>query len=162
MNRELTMKNRTITMLMRNWGLPIAVFCSLTFLFAISAAAAEFVSVKKDEVNLRSGPGTDHQVLFQLPAGDPLQVFERQWEWINVRDYENDRGWIYEGLVSKAPHVIVTVQDGNIRSGPGTEHDKIGKVVKDVILEKKEQKGDWLKVSHPLLNGWIYKNLVWP
>jgi hypothetical protein len=25
-----------------------------------------------------------------------------------------------------------------------------------------EQKGDWVKVSHPDLTGWVHKDLVWP
>ena len=126
------------------------------------AAAAEFVSVVKDGVNLRSGPDTTHEILFQLPEGYPLQVLERKKEWIKVRDYENDKGWIYGGLVAKTPYVIVKVKDGNIRSGPGTEYEKSGKVIRDVILRKTGAKGDWIKISHPMLTGWIYKQLVWP
>ncbi len=152
------MENRTLAMLIRVWILSVTLSC----LFAVSVGATEFVSVIKDGVNLRSGPGTDHEILFQLPAGYPLQVLERGDSWLKVRDYENDRGWIYEGLVSAAPYVIVKVNDGNIRSGPGTDHDKAGRVIRDVILRKIGQKGDWIKVSHPKLTGWIYKKLVWP
>jgi uncharacterized protein YraI len=54
------------------------------------------------------------------------------------------------------------VKDGNVRSGPGTRYDKVGKVVREVILKQVDRKGDWIKVSDPRLTGWIYKNLVWP
>jgi SH3-like domain-containing protein len=124
--------------------------------------AAEYVSVVKDGVNLRSGPTTSHEILFQLPAGYPLKVLERVPKWIKVSDYENDKGWIYAGLVSKTPYVIVTADEGNVRSGPGTNHDKIGKVVRDVILKKIGTEGNWFQVRHPELTGWIYRNLVWP
>jgi SH3-like domain-containing protein len=134
-----------------------------TLLLAASAAsAAEFVSVVKDGVNLRSNPDTNADVLFQLPAGYPLQVIERKDDWINVSDYENDKGWISATLVSNAPHVIVKTERGNIRSGPGTDQPQAGKVVRDVILKKLDQQGDWIKVSHPQLTGWINKQLVWP
>ena len=36
------------------------------------ACAAEYLSVAKDGVNLRSGPNTTSEVLYQLPAGYPL------------------------------------------------------------------------------------------
>ncbi|MCI5219228.1 MAG: peptide-binding protein [Candidatus Electrothrix sp. LOE2] len=124
--------------------------------------AAEYVSVVKDGVNLRSGPTTSHEVLFQLPAGYPLKVLEREKKWIKVSDYEDDKGWIYAGLVSKTPYVIVKADEGNVRSGPGTNYDKVGKVVRDVILKKVGTDGDWFKISHPELTGWIYSNLVWP
>lgn len=131
-------------------------------LAASAASAAEFVSVVKDGVNLRSGPDTSANVLFQLPAGYPLQVLERKGDWINVSDYENDKGWISTALVSSTPHVIVKAERGNIRSGPSTEQPQAGKVVRDVILKKLDQQGEWIKVSHPQLTGWIHKQLVWP
>ena len=135
---------------------------ALAILLTGAAEAAEFVSVVKDGVNLRSGPSTGNEVLFQLPAGYPLKVLDREKKWIKVSDYENDKGWIYAGLVSETPYVIVKVDEGNVRSGPGTNYDKIGKVVRDVILRKVETNGDWFKVSHPELTGWIYSSLVWP
>ncbi len=140
--------------------------CILTAVLAImmtgTLEAAEFVSVVKDGVNLRSGPTTSHEILFQLPAGYPLKVLEREKKWIKVSDYENDKGWIYASLVSKTPYVIVKADEGNVRSGPGTNHDKIGKVVRDVILKKVGTEGNWFQVRHPELTGWIYRNLVWP
>lgn len=140
--------------------------CMLTAALAVmltgAAGAAEFVSVVKDGVNLRSGPTTKHDVLFQLPAGYPLKVLEREKKWLKVSDYEDDKGWIYAGLVSSTPYVIVKVDEGNVRSGPGTNFDKIGKVVRDVIMKRVDTDGDWIKVSHPELTGWIYSNLVWP
>jgi SH3-like domain-containing protein len=131
-------------------------------LAASAASAAEFVSVVKDGVNLRSNPDTSADVLFQLPAGYPLQVIERKGDWINVSDYENDKGWISASLVSSVPHVIVKTERGNVRSGPGTDQPQAGKVVRDVILKKLDQQGEWIKVSHPQLTGWIHKQLVWP
>lgn len=152
--REIAMRHRTLLA-----GMLMLLAATMQ---APVVTAAEFVSVSKDGVNLRSGSTTDSTVLFELPAGYPLEVLERKGEWLNVRDYENDKGWIYANLTSSTPYVIVKASKGNIRSGPGTEYDPTGKVVRDVILQKVEQKGDWLKIHHPQLTGWIHKNLVWP
>ena len=155
------MKQRGIAMQHRTLLAVMLILLAATMLASV-VAAAEFVSVSKDGVNLRSGPTTDSAVLFELPAGYPLQVLERKGDWLNVSDYENDKGWIYASLTSSTPYVIVKVNRGNVRSGPGTDYDQVGKVVRDVILQKVEQKGDWLKIHHPQLTGWIHKNLVWP
>jgi SH3-like domain-containing protein len=131
--------------------------------FAAAASAAEFVSVVKDGVNLRSAPDTASGVLFQLPAGYPLQIIERKGDWLNVSDYENDKGWISASLVSKVPYVIVKAAKGNIRADAGTDAPQVGRVVSEVILKKIDQQGDWIKVSHPQLSsGWIHQQLVWP
>jgi SH3-like domain-containing protein len=131
--------------------------------FALGTAlAAEYVSVVKDGVNLRSGPKTDAPVLYQLPAGYPLEVLSKEGQWLKVSDYEGDKGYITEALVSKTPYVIVKVKECKVRSGPSTNDPVVGNGVKDVIFKKGEQKGDWIKVTHPELTGWVHKDLVWP
>lgn len=124
--------------------------------------SAEYVSVAKDGVNLRSGPDTKYSVLYELPEGYPLQVLSRNGEWIKVSDFENDQGWIFSSLVSQQSYVIVTVKEGNVRSGAGVNNEKVGEVVREVILKKIENQGDWIHVEHPKLNGWIHRKLVWP
>jgi len=124
--------------------------------------AAEYVSVAKDGVNLRSGPDTKYSVLFELPEGYPLKVLSRNGQWLKVSDFENDEGWIFSSLVNKNDHVIVTVKEGNVRSGPGINNDKVGEVVREVLLKKVGQQGDWIQVEHPKLKGWIHRKLVWP
>ena len=152
------MKKRTLQQ-----GVKIGVVAGLlVFGSAFTAMAAEYVSVVKDGVNLRSGPDTKYEVLFQLPKGYPLQVLSHKGKWIKVSDYENDKGWLYSSLASKTRYVIVKVKEGNVRSGAGTSFDKVGRVVRDVILKRVGQKGDWIKVSHPELTGWVHKSLLWP
>jgi SH3-like domain-containing protein len=135
---------------------------TVMMLSAASTWAAEFVSVTKDGVNLRSGPTTEGKILFQLPAGYPLQVVSRQDKWIKVSDFEGDKGWIFGTLVSQTPYVIVKVKEANVRKGPGTNYEKVGSVAREVILRKMETKGEWVKVSHPKITGWLHSKLLWP
>ena len=128
----------------------------------MTVLAAEFVSVVKDGVNLRSGPDTSNEILFQLPAGYPLKVLARKGKWLKVSDFEDDKGWIYDSLVSENPYVIFKVRECNVRSGPGTNFDKVGSLAREVILKKVDSQGDWIKVSHPKITGWLHTNLVWP
>ena len=140
----------------------MAILAASSLLMMNAGLAAEFVSISKDGINLRSGPDTKYASLYELPAGYPLQVLEKKGEWLKVKDYENDQGWVFSQMVTKDPYVIVTVSEGNARSGPGAEFDKVGSVVKEVILKKVTQKGEWIQFEHPQLKGWIHKKLVWP
>lgn len=140
----------------------LAVLAASSMLTVTAGLAAEFVSIGKDGVNLRSGPDTKYASLYELPAGYPLKVLEKKGEWLKVGDYENDQGWVFSPLVTKDQYVIVITQEGNARSGPGTEYDKVGSVVKEVLLKKVTQKGEWIQFEHPQLKGWIHKKLVWP
>ncbi len=156
--KESTMKGFQFKQVLA--GIVLASVISLMNAFA--GIAAEFVSVNNDDVNLRSGPGTKYSVLYELPAGYPLKVVSRKGEWLKVSDFENDQGWIYTPLVSQARYVIVTVKEGNVRSGPGVNTDKVGTVSREVILKQVKREGDWIKVAHPKLNGWVHRKLVWP
>lgn len=127
-----------------------------------SSSAAEYVSVTKDGVNLRSGPGTNYEAIYQLPVHYPVRVLSKKGQWMKIEDYEGDKGWIYDTLVSASPYVIVKVKEGNVRSGPGTNNAKVGTVSKDVILKKGNRQGDWVQVSHPEIKGWVHRTLVWP
>jgi SH3-like domain-containing protein len=129
---------------------------------AVWGQAADYVSVNSSGVNLRSGPDTSYSILFELPEGYPLKVVERQGQWLKVSDFENDEGWIYEPLVSSERYVIVTVEQGNVRSGPSINNNKIGSVVREVILRQIGRDGDWIQFEHPKLKGWIHSKLVWP
>jgi SH3-like domain-containing protein len=135
----------------------LATACTLT-----TTLAAEYLSVVKEGVNLRSAPKTSAEVLFQLPLGYPLEVQGKEGQWYKVTDYEGDKGYIQESLVSKTPYVIVKVKECKIFAGPGPKEKVVGTGVKDVIFAKGEQKGDYIKVTHPNLTGWVHKSSVWP
>ena len=157
-NKESIMKKMKAAQLLFSMILVAAFF--LVSLSAVSAA--EYVSVAKDGVNLRSGPDTKYSVLYELPEGYPLKVEERKGQWLKVSDFENDQGWIFTSLVSKTEYVIVTIKQGNVRSGPAINDDKVGEVVREVLLKKVGKQGDWYQVEHPRLKGWIHRKLVWP
>lgn len=139
-----------------------AISLFLCLLLVTSVGAAEFVAIGDDGVNLRSGPGTNYDIVYELPKGYPLQVVDRQGKWLKVVDYENDGGWIFASLVTNSAHVIVKVESANVRSGPGTQYSAIGTLSREVILKKLEKRGEWVKVSHPQLTGWVNQKLIWP
>ena len=134
-------------------------------LFTVSSAsAATYVSVKGDNINVRTGPGTDNPVRMELFDGYPLQVIATEGEWLKVTDYEQDSGWIHNSLVVDGNTVIVNGSNSvNMRAEPSTQSAIIANVDRGVVLTKLESRGNWLKVKHASgLDGWIYKPLLWP
>lgn len=143
-----------------------AILCAAALLLSSvsTATAATFVSVKGDNVNVRTGPGTDNQVSMELFEGYPLKVVETKGDWLKVVDFENDSGWIHTSLVDKGNTVIVNGSTSvNMRSEPTTKSSVIANVDRGVVLTKVESRGKWLKLKHSSgLVGWIYKPLLWP
>jgi len=131
------------------------------------AAGMTMVSVSGEKVNLRKGPSTSSPIIWELGKGFPLKVVGSKGSWYKVSDFENDVGWIYKNLVSRKPHLIVKVNKNskdqiNIRSGPGTKYQVVGKAQYGVVFETLQRKSGWVKVRHETgLTGWIKRSLLW-
>jgi len=137
---------------------------AIVLLSVSSAGAATYVSVKGDNINVRTGPGTNNQVSMELFKGYPLQVLETKGDWLRIIDYEKDKGWVHKSLVVDGNTVIVNgTKSVNMRSEPSTNSTIIANVDRGVVLTKLESRGKWLKLKHSSgLIGWIYKPLLWP
>ena len=131
------------------------------------AAGMTMVSVSGEKVNLRKGPSTSDPIIWELGKGFPLKVVGSKGSWYKVSDFENDVGWIYKNLVSRKPHLIVKVNKNskdqiNIRSGPGTKYQVVGKAQYGVVFETLQRKSGWVKVRHETgFTGWIKRSLLW-
>ncbi|OIO03257.1 MAG: hypothetical protein AUJ51_04655 [Elusimicrobia bacterium CG1_02_56_21] len=135
----------------------------LAFMLPMQAFAAEdMLSVAAQRANVRSGPGTDFDILWEASKLYPLEVVERKGNWVMVSDYERDEGWIYKTLLSNTPTIVVVTQKANIRQGPGTEYESAWVVDKEYSLKVLDTSGDWLKITdEDGLSGWIHKSVTW-
>ncbi len=143
-------------------GFALSAILSLSFV--CSTFSAEYVSVQGDNVNVRTGAGTNYEVSMELFNGYPLKVLATEGEWLKIVDFENDTGWIHQSLVTEGNTVIVNGNKNvNMRAEPSTNSSIIATVDRGVVLTTLETQGKWLKLKHSTgLIGWIYKPLLWP
>lgn len=139
------------------------VAAALLTVAAAALHAQELVSVRGPVVNLRAGPTTDSEVLWQLRRGYPLLVLERQGDWLRVRDFEGDEGWIAARLTGSERYHIVRARTLNLRSGPGTEWQIIGQARYGDVLATVRRQGDWVQLRAPDGQGtvWAASDLLW-
>lgn len=139
----------------------------LILVFFSTPVLAKMVSIDGDNVNLRSGPGQNYSIKWKYGNGFPLKVIKKKGKWLNVSDFENDTGWLHSSLTSEKGHMIVKVHKGenkkiNIRSGPGTNHQIVGKAYYGVVFKTIKQQNGWAMVKHESgLEGWIKRSLLW-
>ena len=130
--------------------------------FSNAAYAGERLAVSVSIANIRSGPGTKYDTLWQVYKYYPIKVVKKTGSWILFVDFEGDKGWVKSTLVGKIPSVITIKEDCNIRSGPGTKYDIVFKTERGVAFKFIKEKGSWINVQHADGDkGWIYKPLVW-
>ena len=139
----------------------------LTSLGIFSTAQAKMLSIAGNDVNMRSGPGTNYRVMWELGNGFPLKVLKKKGGWYRVSDFEGTIGWVHQDVTKTTPHMIIKVHKNskkriNIRSGAGTKYRIIAKAYYGVVLKTLQQKHGWVEVQHEKgVTGWIKRSLVW-
>ncbi len=134
----------------------------LTFFLGVGAATAQRMTVDVSTANIRSGPGTNYDVLWKVERYHPIEVIRKSGNWYYFRDFEGDKGWVYDDLVKKVSSVIVVKDKCNVRSGPGTDNDIVFTVERGVPFKAMDRKGNWIRIQHADGDkGWIHKMLVW-
>ncbi|OGR51313.1 MAG: hypothetical protein A3J80_01965 [Desulfobacula sp. RIFOXYB2_FULL_45_6] len=142
-------------------GMMIIILFSL-FLIPGAAFAEERLSVVAGIANMRSGPGTDETVLWQVEQYHPFLVIEKKGNWYKVKDYENDVAWLHDSLLGKIDTLITKKDKSNVRSKPDVKSNVVFTVDKGVPFKVIERKGNWIKIQHTDGDiGWIHNSLVW-
>jgi SH3-like domain-containing protein len=132
------------------------------WLLAAGLAHAERLAVKVATGNVRSGPGVEHAVIWQVERHYPVKVVERKGPWCRFEDFEGDRGWLHQSLLEKQETVVVQKNNANLRAGPGTDHPVVLVVDAGVPFKVLDRRGQWLRVVHADgETGWIAGSLVW-
>jgi SH3-like domain-containing protein len=81
---------------------------------AVKGKFPRYASLKKTEVNVRSGPGNQYPILWIYQrAGYPVQLLTRYDNYYKIRDAEGEEGWVYITMVSAQRTALVGGHDGN-------------------------------------------------
>ncbi|MGD9016705.1 MAG: SH3 domain-containing protein [Desulfobacterales bacterium] len=136
---------------------------AIGLLLSASSAYGERLSVAVSKANVRSGPGTKgYDILWEVERYHPIEVVQKSDGWILFRDFEGDKGWIHQKLLSTQTTVITQKNDCNIRSRPGTDGDILFRAERGVPFKVLERKEEWIQIqSIDGDKGWIHQNLVW-
>lgn len=134
----------------------------LILLPASLVPAAERYAVTVKTANIRSGPGTDHSILFEAEKYYPLNLLKKDGNWFQVEDFEGDVGWIYSKLVQEVTTVITKKSKCNIRTGPVLNSQVVFISDRGVPFLVLGTEGKWIHVRHSDgYEGWIHSSLVW-
>lgn len=143
--------------------LTILVTFSLFLIIAtLPAMAQERLSVKSKTANIRSGPGTKYDVVWQIEKYHPVLVQEKKGKWYKFKDFEGDVAWVFGSLLDKTETVISAKEKCNVRKGPATGFDIVFTVEKGVPFKVLKKKDNWINIEHADGDtGWIHSSLVW-
>lgn len=68
--------------------------------FSMPAGAIRSALIMKESVNVRSGPGADHEIVAKVTLGQQLAILGERNGWFEVRLPEGGSGWLAGSLVA--------------------------------------------------------------
>ena len=120
--------------------------------------------VQLDSINVRSGASSDTEKLGTLTKGNRVQVLQQVQDWLEVLTPDNIKGYVFaEYTADSLPPVYkyVSADTVNLRSGAGSDTEKLGTLGKGSRLQVLETLDKWLKViTSDNVNGYVYAEYV--
>ena len=139
-------------------------FFLLIFFANLSFASEDqfFLSLKKNEVNLRQGPSLEYPIkLIYKKKYLPVIILDRSGPFRKIRDFENNTGWIHIALLTKKKSALNTKNNSILFKKPTIYSKPIARLETGrlVLINKCNLK--WCKITSGNFNGWIDKSSLW-
>tara|TARA_E500000178_G_C16685493_1_gene601289 strand:+ start:266 stop:724 length:459 start_codon:yes stop_codon:yes gene_type:complete len=133
------------------------------FLSLVSISSAEdiFLSLKKNKVNVRYGPGFESPIkFFYKKINLPIKQIDKKGNWRRIIDLKNNSGWIHRSQL-KTINSIIPIKDKILFNKPSKFSKPLAKIKKGrvLLIEKCEIK--WCKIKTSKYSGWIKTGDIW-
>jgi len=140
-------------------------FCAAP-LIAMAAEKAlpvpRFVSLRADEVNLRTGPGERYPIDWVLTRkGLPVEIVEEFEAWRKIRDAQGTEGWVHQRMVTGTRTVIVTGAVRTLHADPDPAAPAVARAEPGVIAHLLDCRDSWCRVELQGIKGWLKRTEVW-
>jgi len=142
----------------------ILIFLPLAF-WSVTLQNTEALCIKKERANLRKGPGTNHEKLWEVFKYMPFKQLGIKDTWKRIQDVDGDIYWVYSPLTTqKYKCAVIKNNKTNLRTGPGTNFPKVPWAPVDKFFSMKvlKTKKNWVHIEDSAGDkAWIYRPLVW-
>ena len=121
-----------------------------------------FLTLKKNEVNLRQGPSLEYPIkLIYKKKYLPVIILDKSGPFRKIKDFENNTGWIHVALLTKKKSAINIKNNSVLYKKPTIYSKPIAKLESGRLILIKKCKAKWCKISSGDYKGWIVKNALW-
>ena len=143
--------------------LTILFFLLITsFITTHAKESDKFLSLKKNEVNLRQGPSFDYPIkLIYKKKYLPVIILDKSGPWRKIKDFENNSGWIHTVLLSKKKSAINIKNDSILFKKPTIYSKPIARLEMGRLVLIKKCNLEWCKITSGNFTGWMKKKFLW-
>ena len=122
------------------------------------------VSLKKSLTYMRSGPGKEFPIKFELKQkGYPLKVVAEFNNWRKVITFGKISGWIHTQLLSSIRTGLIT-KTTLLKKLPTNSSNSQAKLLPNLLINVKRCEKKWCKieiVKNKIFVGWVQKTAIW-
>ena len=139
------------------------IFLILIVFFRISFVYGEdiFLSLKKNKVNVRYGPGFDFPVKYIYKKINlPIKQIDIKENFRRIIDINNNSGWVHISQLKKV-NSIINKEDKILFKKPSLFSQPIAIIKKGRLLVIKKCEKKWCRVESDKFKGWVDKNNLW-
>ena len=123
-----------------------------------------FVSLRANEVNLRTGPGVQYPIDWVFRRQNlPVEIIAEFKTWRKIRDWQGEQGWIHQSMVAGKRTIIVTGTTRTLRSKADAKSSSVARAENRVIgllLSCPGAEG-WCRVEIDGFKGWLRRVDFW-
>ena len=120
-----------------------------------------FLSLKKDKVNVRYGPGFEYPIKYIYKKIDlPIKQIDKKENFRRIIDLKNNSGWIHVSQLKKV-NSIIPKTDKILFSKPTNFSKPLAKIKKGRVLLIQNCNNNWCKIKTGNFKGWIKVENSW-
>ena len=121
-----------------------------------------FASLRSDEVNVRTGPGTRYPVDWVFKRkGMPVEIVAEYENWRKVRDWQGASGWVHQSLLAGKRSFLIASKAADVHKTPAPAAPVVAKLEPEVMGEIRSCAGEWCRVKVGGVSGWIERADLW-
>ena len=126
-----------------------------------SIASENFLSLKKEKVNVRYGPSFDSPIKFIYKKIHlPVKQIDQKDNWRRIIDFKNNSGWIHRSQLKKTNSIIL-YKDEILFKKPTKFSKPIAKIKMGRVLIIEKCFKNWCKIKTDKYVGWVKIINVW-
>jgi SH3-like domain-containing protein len=122
-----------------------------------------FASLASKEVNVRTGPSTDHPIRWVYERADlPVKIVEEFDVWRRIEDPDGETGWAHASLLQLKRTVLVRGREAqDLRRSPDGTARVVARLEPGVVASFVECAGGWCRIEAGGERGWLPRAALW-
>lgn len=125
-----------------------------------------FVSLRADDVNLRTGPGSRYPVEWVYHRkGLPVEIVAEFDQWRQVVDSQGTKGWVHQRMVTGTRNVVIAGTQRILRQSADQAAAPVARLDPGVIAHLLACRDAWCQVEVQNggsdVKGWLGRGEIW-